>query len=368
MKVAAKKIANTIIQFIGDITTSLEWVKELEVAPWQPPVVQCKPANFSSLPHSLQSQFLKIIERPKKIVYYCSDVSVSWHGLVMKGLDLFKPSLPYPEAWNEFSGTYLLRQWVTMVEWPLLSTYPEVALIYDFWSVNNYYHWLIDVLPRLLVLKQLHPDCVLLLPEGANEYMLLSIRALEFTKFHFIPKNKILKGVDVIMPGHVATVGRQDSLLLEQVRQQLINSFTSVQAPATPRRRIFASRNTQHTRRLLNEEEILFLLQRYNIEVVLFDGMTLPQQIELMQTVDLFIGVHGANMTNMLFLPDNALIIELMDAQNPNLCYSNMAANLSFIYSIVPCEGIVQANTHANNYDLQVDAEILEQVIVQSIL
>jgi hypothetical protein len=367
MKATVKKIANAIIQFIGPITTDLKRIKELEVAPGQPPIMQCKPSNFPSLPHNLQLQYAKAIERPNKVVYYCSDVSVSWHGLVMRGLELFKPSLPYPEAWYEFSGTYLLRQWVTTVTRPEFLSSLEVALVYDFWSVNNYYHWLIDVLPRLLILKQLHPNCIILLPEGASDYMRLSVGALGFTKFHFIPKNRILTGIDIIMPGHVAAVGRQDSLLLAQVREQLVNTFASAKTSSVSKRRVFASRGTQKTRRLLNEEEIFPLLKRYDIEIVIFDKMTLPQQIQLMQTVDLFIGVHGANMTNLLFLSPDASVIELMDSQHPNLCYSNMATNLSFVYKIVPCEGIIQANTHENNYDLRVNSEVLEQVITQSI-
>jgi capsular polysaccharide biosynthesis protein len=292
---------------------------------------------------------------------------VSWNGIVMKGLEVFKPSLPYPEAWTEFSGTYLLRQWIASAEHPVISGSRRVALVHDFWSVNNYYHWLADVLPRLLILQQLHPDCVLLLPEGASSYMLLSAQALGFTIFHFTPKNRVVRSIDIIMPSHTAAIGRQDKLLLHQVRQQLLNAFASPASTLEPKRRIFVSRRTQHTRRLLNEEELAPLLAQYEIEIVLFDGMTLPQQVKMMQSVDLFIGVHGANMTNLVFLLPNTPVIELMDAKHPNLCYFNMAANLSLPYQVVPCEGDAEISVHENNYNLQVSLSALEQAVLYSI-
>lgn len=366
MKAAAKQLANTLIRFAGSLTASLQQIKEIEVAPAQSPVIQPAPSNMSLLPLSLQQQFAETVERPRKVVYYCSDVSVSWNGIVMKGLELFKPSLAYPAAWDEFSGTYLLRQWLVSAKQPVITGSKKLALVHDFWSVNNYYHWLADVLPRLLVLQQLHPDCVLLLPEGASSYMLLSAQALGFATFHFTPKNRVVRGIDIVMPGHTAAVGRQDRLLLRQVRQQLLNVFAPAFSTLKPKRRVFASRRTQRTRRLLNEEELLPLLEQYNIETVLFDGMTLPQQIELMQSVDLFIGVHGANMTNLVFLQPITPVIELMDAEHPNLCYFNMAANLSLPYQVVPCEGVVETSVHENNYNLRVDLGALKQALICS--
>jgi hypothetical protein len=365
MRVVAKRVADALIRLVGRTFTPLYQVQEIELSPEQQSVVPMAPANAATLPRALQQQFNSPVERPRKAVYYYAGVSVSWHGLVMKGLELFRPSLPYPAAWNEFSGTYLLRQWAVAAPRPLVMKEQKLALVYDFWSVNNYYHWLIDALPRLLLLQQVHPDCILLLPEGASTYMLLSCQALGFTKFQYIPKNRILRGVDIIMPGHVAAIGRQDAILLQQVRQQLIKSFVHTQPPVNLKRRIFASRRSQHTRCLLNEEDIMPLLLRYGIELISFDGMTLPQQIELMQTVDLYIGVHGANMTNLLFSSPNTSVVELMDTQHPNLCYFNMAINLSFNYWVVPCDGVVKAGVHENNYDLQVDLTALEQAIAR---
>jgi hypothetical protein len=327
-----------------------------------PSYVQPPPRNVSSLPTEFRDAFSETVEGKEKVLYKLENAGVSWHGIVQRGLTVFVPSLPYTEAEAEFSAVYGLRQWVGNAVVKFEGT---VGLVYDYWSVNNYYHWLIDALPRLLILRDVAPGCALLMPTPLPEYMTATARALGFSVFCLVPKLAFTRGVKLLMPSHTATVGRQDQKLIRAVRGELIQALcTSTSNKVT--RKIYASRSRQKNRRLLNEEQILPLLLEQGFELVYFEEMTLTQQIDLMQQTAVFMGVHGANMTNILFLPEEATVIELMSTKGVNLCYFNLTSNLGMAYHVVPCVAVEGSASLANNADVTVELTDVERVVLQA--
>ena len=46
--------------------------------------------------------------------------------------------------------------------------------------------------------------------------------------------------------------------------------------------------------------------------------------MEIIRNTDILVGIHGAGLTHMLFLPDWAAVFELYDCEDPN-CYKDLA-------------------------------------------
>ena len=46
--------------------------------------------------------------------------------------------------------------------------------------------------------------------------------------------------------------------------------------------------------------------------------------MQIIRNTDILVGIHGAGLTHLLFLPDWAVIFELYDCQDPN-CYKDLA-------------------------------------------
>lgn len=68
-------------------------------------------------------------------------------------------------------------------------------------------------------------------------------------------------------------------------------------------------------RGILNEKEILDALEKvegYDVQRVVYDR-TVPftKQLEVTHNTDVFIGMHGAGLTHLLFLPDWAAVFEV---------------------------------------------------------
>lgn len=74
------------------------------------------------------------------------------------------------------------------------------------------------------------------------------------------------------------------------------------------------SRNTKY-RRILNENELIEELEKVgdlDVQKVVFDrDMTFKEQLEVSRNTDVFIGIHGAGLTHLLFMSEWAALFEV---------------------------------------------------------
>lgn len=74
------------------------------------------------------------------------------------------------------------------------------------------------------------------------------------------------------------------------------------------------SRDTKY-RRILNEDELVKALQKnpnYSVRRVVYNKqIPFKKQLEITHNTDVLIGIHGAGLTHLLFLPDWAAVFEL---------------------------------------------------------
>ncbi|MBN3296612.1 EOGT transferase, partial [Amia calva] len=88
------------------------------------------------------------------------------------------------------------------------------------------------------------------------------------------------------------------------------------------------SRSTEY-RRILNQFELIKALKTvplFEVTQVDYKYKEIPflEQIKITHNSDIFIGMHGAGLTHLLFLPDWAVIFELYNCQDES-CYRDLA-------------------------------------------
>lgn len=76
----------------------------------------------------------------------------------------------------------------------------------------------------------------------------------------------------------------------------------------------FLSRETKY-RRVLNEDELITALRKKDgvivDKVVYNSNVPFKKQLEITRNSDMLIGIHGAGLTHLMFLPDWAAVFEL---------------------------------------------------------
>lgn len=89
----------------------------------------------------------------------------------------------------------------------------------------------------------------------------------------------------------------------------------------------FLSRKTKF-RNVLNEDELVEAIRGITgvevRQVAYTKEMPFKQQLEITRNTDVFIGMHGAGLTHLLFLPDWAILFELYNCEDAG-CYRDLA-------------------------------------------
>ncbi|XP_072175614.1 EGF domain-specific O-linked N-acetylglucosamine transferase-like [Diadema setosum] len=88
-------------------------------------------------------------------------------------------------------------------------------------------------------------------------------------------------------------------------------------------------RKSKH-RNIINQDELIAALRDIpgvEVTVIVYHwrNITFKEQLRNTQNSDIFIGMHGAGLTHLLFLPDWAVIFELCNCGDKN-CYKDLAA------------------------------------------
>ncbi|XP_030555048.1 EGF domain-specific O-linked N-acetylglucosamine transferase [Drosophila novamexicana] len=99
--------------------------------------------------------------------------------------------------------------------------------------------------------------------------------------------------------------------------------------PPLPQRKLritYLSRRTKY-RQVLNENDLLAQLEaneEYVVQRVSYERLSFTEQLAITRNSDILIGMHGAGLTHLLFLPNWACLFELYNCEDPN-CYKDLA-------------------------------------------
>jgi capsular polysaccharide biosynthesis protein len=94
---------------------------------------------------------------------------------------------------------------------------------------------------------------------------------------------------------------------------------------------------------------------------VLMENLTFEQQVQLMRDTAVLVAPHGAGLTNMMFCPPGAHIVEMADLGFPNPNFYAVASAMRHRYWLVPAEAC--GDVHPLEKDLRADLTALGAVL-----
>ncbi|CAN5545515.1 hypothetical protein BH11BAC3_BH11BAC3_31680 [soil metagenome] len=344
-----------------------------------------RPVNFEMLTPAFGCQFISIKSIPGRKIFILKNVFVSGQAVVFKNFRIFIKSLTWERDIQLFRDANLfIRQFKG--NYKTLDS-DVFALVYDDWSAANYYHWMIEALPKLMLVKKAYPNARIIVPSPAPEFILATLNLLQFDNLETLGRYKlnVIKVPQLILPELVYYEQQEEDVitrkekkllnndhkdtypveLIEVVREQLVSDII---APVTPNRKIFISRSRQKTRRLLNEEAMLGMITAYGFEIQYFEEMSFWEQRALMLQTSVFLSIHGSNMVNILFLQPGSKVIELMNQEYVNDAYYLLASTIRLPYFSVPCTMQETAIINQDRVALN-DADIIaDEIILRTVL
>lgn len=154
-------------------------------------------------------------------------------------------------------------------------------------------------------------------------------RLLQMKTMYFVSELYLLSSSRSDHPhGHPAWYRTREILL--PIRDCLRKHAESTCVPPAPR--LYFSRACVQGRKLSNEAELESALQARSFSTVDMGSMAGTTQVKLAMQADRIIGPHGAALTNVLFAPTTAKVIELFHPLKGSLAFANLCAALGLEY------------------------------------
>jgi capsular polysaccharide biosynthesis protein len=195
-------------------------------------------------------------------------------------------------------------------------------------SHANYYHFLMDVLPRWGVVEECMPG---FLPDYAfvnhgSRYQreLLHLAGLDHLRAIAPTRDSALRADRLIAP----CIPNPELMAPTWTTRWLKERLPAKSVGGRPERLYITRGSAPNTRRVVNEDEVLRILEPLGF--VRFDpgAVSVQDQIDHFSAAAVIVAPHGAALANLAFCSSGVRVLELFAPKYVNPCYWTIADNI----------------------------------------
>ena len=233
-------------------------------------------------------------------------------------------------------------------------------------SYQGYYHWLLENVPKLLEARRTIPAFTLLLPSSYTAaFYADTLRLLGITAVERLQPQTMYQVPELALPFASEAQGSYSAHAMREVKDVFLAATGVDRREATPATRLYVSRRKAARRKVLNEPDVERLLSRYGFQSLCFEDFTFEEQVRLCADVNVLVSMHGAGLSNMIFMPEHASVIEFRKFdEGRNYFFTQLAATLAYQYQLLYCAAADEQQS-VQDADLYVDITALEAMLKQ---
>ncbi|MFN0187170.1 MAG: glycosyltransferase family 61 protein, partial [Bacteroidia bacterium] len=184
-----------------------------------------------------------------------------------------------------------------------------------------------------------------------------SLMPFGFETICWIKRGEYLSLKKIMIVKHTAPTGNYNEEFIQQIRKLFRNHFNKGGSRGS---KIYVSRIKSKRRRVINEQEVSDLLSSYGFVTIVFEDYSFEEQIRISANAQLLIGIHGAGLTNMMFMQEQSSVLEFRPANDAtNLCYYSLASALELHYYYQFGQGLKETQTIHD--DLHINLDMLRE-------
>ncbi len=297
------------------------------------------------LPLNLRDEDLPLFQRDLERVIPATSllefdvVRISREGILFNDLRMLPESFAFPHNLKQWKLRSRIKFFIENFGFRQQRNIEhQVLWVTDDWS-SGYFHWLMDVMSRLVVMEGRLSALELLLPHSCSrlEFVHSSLRCFNLRSAQFIGPDEVVRCQKVVMPSHTAPAGHYNEEIIRRVRDLMVKTLGDGEYKG-PGERIYISRGRTLKRRIKNEAEVWSVLQRYRFITVYAEDLSLENQVKLFSRTRYLVSNHGAGLANMLFVPQHANVLELrQEGDTHRNFYFSLASALNQNYFYQTC-------------------------------
>lgn len=257
-------------------------------------------------------------------------------------------------------GKFLRARFAEMLEPTADLTRVGDAVVLTSRCHNNFWHWMMDSLPKVLIAESSGfggeyvippPDVA---PWASESLSLVGIPESRLVRLSGRPLAIERLYLPTYFCGYNAHVNRSfargyRSWLLERLSRE----------SGRQGRRILVGRpDSAIARRVVNQAELATTLKSDGFEHIYFERYSLREQVAIASEASVLVGGHGSGLLHLFFMPEDSLILELFPhkRQQTNDCYEALA-------TIVPHRYRALESHVAREGDIEVDPNVTRKIL-----
>lgn len=193
---------------------------------------------------------------------------------------------------------------------------------------NNYYHFLLDVLPRWGVFEDTMPgrsaDAIYVPASTAWQRELLTLVGLGDQTYVETGKHRAVSADHLVVPCLPNPKEVAPTATIQWLRERLAPGDVSDKPT-----RIYVTRGSApNTRRLVHEEALMPLLEERGFVRIEPGGMSVREQIDHYAAAEIVVAPHGAALTNLVFARPGVRVLEMFPAAYVNACFWSITESI----------------------------------------
>jgi capsular polysaccharide biosynthesis protein len=231
----------------------------------------------------------------------------------------------------------------------------------------SYYHFLLDVLPRIALLETPGvpaPELWYVPQQRAFQREILELAGVlpeaEVVDSDLAPH---VRAERLLVPGLPDAHLRTPPWTVDFLRDRLRPADLEV----VPGRRLYVTRGRQpHNRIVTNEEQVVEMLAERGFTVIDPGTMPVTDQIRTFAEAELIVAPHGAALANLAFASPGASVVELFAPEYVQLCYWKLAdcvPGLSYRYLLGAGRGPRDGRMNGVMSDITIDLPSLDRAL-----
>jgi capsular polysaccharide biosynthesis protein len=229
------------------------------------------------------------------------------------------------------------------------------SLVNHWQKTPNYYHWLMNVLPKLELYNDLEEDRRILINDGLLGYQIESLKHLGlWEKCIVAPSNHLIVENFLFVP-HTSMAYGLNPQAINYLRTGFLRED---QKQNKGERKIYLSRKNA-SRSAVNEDEVNELFRENGWDIVDGAKHTLLEQVDIFSRASHICGLHGAGLLNLIWAGKETRITEFFPNSRMVASNENIAAYLGMDYQPV-------AMHTGWNYQMKLPIDYIKLVIEEA--
>lgn len=315
------------------------------------------PINVSLQDRSLFEDLL--VRKINDVFFYrLKNVSLLDKGFVFKNLTIFYDLLLSND--NNYLVPFNKRDLIRMYCFGKSINFSasRVLIINNIYS-HTYYHWLLESLPRLFLLRDEISSATVLLPGNHNEnFHKESLKIFGVDNLHYMKDDTRYVINEALTCSQIGKMANYHPLVLTNMVKFIKNKIPLL---LNLGEKIYISRARALKRKVINDQEIESYLLTRGFVTLHFEDFCFADQVSLMHHCKFLISIHGAGLANMIFMTESSSVLELRKFDNGiNYFYFTLAntVNLDYFYQFCTSP---DANAQVQEANIIVDLDLLRK-------